>query len=1005
MAATSSRAHLFSQLSARRATSSPGEEHYTTASSNSFDPAAEAIHSTMQIPDNTTQQQLPHQQHFRYDQFQDGSAGSADMSIELGRGVKRGARDIQDDVSSNHVFNLGNDSFYELTGTPPIRSRSGQKKQDDTLRRQASIRRATEATKSNDAAKRGTSSKHRSFSEALRNITADDDTSFVAEDAQQTATFNARNTRFSRSRQTSAVEPSNVSRFASGPRQQQTPRKASNNNPTVQSNSFVLPDLPNLTELVSGVRKDGTPVFYRTAKPRSRFTSGTHKSASRQEYLPIESVPVPDEEKAIYASLQLLKERVEQLEQEKSEAAKRAEEYEGDIIDLRSQLAMAQRRPDSGLGSSDEYGSGTEKLRAEKKKLQASVKALQDRLDRSERKISVSEIQVKRVTKERDELVTQIGVAYYNNEELKAEIETFQDQHGRLVAKNSELKDDVDALRKENQDLRLLMAQTQRSYEEETQQRQRKDAETKNKLERRARAARETKVSTRDLLQGEQVNSDNPEAQRAAHRSQIESDKGDMRRLSLGFLDDVTSDDIAVRIAQEVKKNREEAVATLRTQSARQNRISGQNQTGMDAHSRATSGRVQQLPVTTTHHPTAAPKRNFSAPVEDADASDADSTTQLDFTQRSRTNPKRASLPTAAHPSGRTAAMREEDNRDLTLLSFQDPIELNNLRKKLEEERRSGRLGGRAASAPVGTQHMSHVMPRKSSLKDVTAGFEAGTGRFNIDEWAKTAKSVRLQSPHTSDESVHAHQPAEVGDISISSNTSRRRRRAASAEGMTSAFIVPDITIHGKDGQLNAHHDKTNCTACPSSNENVTIPAPIPVTDRPEDVADVTNATIRPSQPPKVALGTVIKQLEDEIAHLKIKLAAQHRLYNQHNPALSKRRRLDVRATMDKLTVEIERRSDQVYALYDVVEGQKEAAAAAGEQTKDIDENAVEETLESLGINPVELSGFVGRKAALPLGLDGADDMSDQELPWEGLSDAGSEEDLERQERRRSGLF
>jgi hypothetical protein len=222
---------------------------------------------------------------------------------------------------------------------------------------------------------------------------------------------------------------------------------------------------------------------------------------------------------------------------------------------------------------------------------------------------------------------------------------------------------------------------------------------------------------------------------------------------------------------------------------------------------------------------------------------------------------------------------------------------------------------------------------------------------------------------------------------------------------MTSAFILPDITLSGREAQTKPVHDAGNCTACPPGTKDVTIPTPIPVTDRPEDIAvDVTSATIRPSQPPPLALATVIKQLQDEIAHLKHLLTVQQRLYNQHDPALSKRRRVQVKAAMDQLTSDIEKRSDQVYSLYDVLEGQKAADAAGA----DVEDFGVEETLESLGIDPAELSGRIGRGvygAGMPFGLDGASDASG-DLPFEGFSDVGEEveEDVLR-ERRRSREF
>ena len=85
---------------------------------------------------------------------------------------------------------------------------------------------------------------------------------------------------------------------------------------------------------------------------------------------------------------------------------------------------------------------------------------------------------------------------------------------------------------------------------------------------------------------------------------------------------------------------------------------------------------------------------------------------------------------------------------------------------------------------------------------------------------------------------------------------------------------------------------------------------------------------------------------------------------------------------MDKLTGEIEKRSDQVYALYDVLEGQKEAAALAkqfGVEPKMMNEQDVEDTLSSLGIDPAELSGRIGRGG------------EDEEMAWERLSEVGGE--------------
>ncbi|KAI7520865.1 hypothetical protein KC331_g20025, partial [Hortaea werneckii] len=198
-------------------TSSPPTADFATAGSFNIN-NDQILNSTMNIPEHSMEQQLPldYDEYPTQHSFDNESEGSADMSIEMGRGGKRRADDH--DVSSNLVFNFGSDGQYELARMD------------------------------------------------------------AEEHSQPTATFqNSRNTRFKSSRQPSAnLNLSSPSRFMAPA--DATPRRQAMNNPTAQSgtftaNSFMLPDLPNISELVSGKRKDGTPVFNRNAASRSRFTS------------------------------------------------------------------------------------------------------------------------------------------------------------------------------------------------------------------------------------------------------------------------------------------------------------------------------------------------------------------------------------------------------------------------------------------------------------------------------------------------------------------------------------------------------------------------------------------------------------------------------------------------------------------------------------------------------------------------------------------------------------
>lgn len=242
----------------------------------------------------------------------------------------------------------------------------------------------------------------------------------------------------------------------------------------------------------------------------------------------------------------------------------------------------------------------------------------------------------------------------------------------------------------------------------------------------------------------------------------------------------------------------------------------------------------------------------------------------------------------------------------------------------------------------------------------------------------------------------------------------RSRRRGLDAENMTSAFIVPDITIRnpGLDSQavpgmtkeapdvLNGivKHNSQNCTVCKrtiSHDEHhehnaIRIPKPVPVSDRmPESSPYEEEPTIRPAQAPGLALAVVMKGLEDELAHLKIELAQYQALYNGHDPALSKRKRKSVHHKIESLLKAIEVKADQVYALYDVLEGQKQDG-------HEISEEEVEITLQSIGIDVAGLHLRGGGQdeeqqdeekkpsERQPWDLD-SDGESVDDLPWEGI--------------------
>ena len=175
--------------------------------------------------------------------------------------------------------------------------------------------------------------------------------------------------------------------------------------------------------------------------------------------------------------------------------------------------------------------------------------------------------------------------------------------------------------------------------------------------------------------------------------------------------------------------------------------------------------------------------------------------------------------------------------------------------------------------------------------------------------------------------------------------TTTTHRRHHSADEMTSAFIIPDISINTTadvhpvlssnarrvlDGLCK--HECKDCKICSrvASFDNKTytkstirVPKPVPVSERmqePKHAGD--EPTMRPSMEPGLALNKVIKSLEAEVSHLKSEHARAAAAYNKCDVSLGLRDRRALKIRIDELLSELERKSTQIYRLYDVLEGQ-----------------------------------------------------------------------------------
>lgn len=182
------------------------------------------------------------------------------------------------------------------------------------------------------------------------------------------------------------------------------------------------------------------------------------------------------------------------------------------------------------------------------------------------------------------------------------------------------------------------------------------------------------------------------------------------------------------------------------------------------------------------------------------------------------------------------------------------------------------------------------------------------------------------------------------------------------AAAITSQPVIGDL-------EKQTGHSQAIPNKRPSRNDKL-----VPVSDRmPEPSEYNEDPTIRPSQSPNLALNRVIRGMDEEVRQLKEELKAANELYYAHDPSLSRRSRKDVAQKIRHLMAATEAKAQQVYYLYDVLEGQKQAGQLCTEQEID------DQTLQSIGIEPADAA-----KAA-----EGQIQSIPSDKPWDAFASAG----------------
>ncbi|KAL4902264.1 hypothetical protein BDW74DRAFT_169725 [Aspergillus multicolor] len=862
---------------------------------------------------STFEQYLPHFSPIgTSEEEEEGNDMDDDISLELGRGPSNPPRRLDDSRNSYmSIENSVRSSSPAVRLDVPTPQKSAMRPAtrravSENLRKDAQLRQATLAHKENidpNPPSKANRKERRTLSEIHAKVRDSYDGSFLEDERPPVAsTSTSRPTRFGNAQIADAVERASQEAYVKEARRAKARPSANPGGDTGTQQSFLLPDLPNLSDLVSGVYEDGTPVYTRHPRTRTtRFVSppadATEASFSR-EHMPLDAIPIPEDEKALFVSLRLLQDKVSELERAKADAEKKLDDLRQENTFLKGGKSRRERESHGKHYELEQNDYKKDRLINENQKLESTNLALQNKVDLLERKSDIQEAALKKLNKERDMAVSQLGVAYLESQDLKGENEALREEITELKTRFAQVLASVKA----------------REDTAETDQNTASDASVEDATTKSSRSkSKSRKEDTRTRVSSQ--------VDREINR--LERERADEELFSIEL----------PRVRESSSSKKQKATRT-RSTSAQTRKPS-------------TGRRVKRVVVEEVE---------LTGPI--------DSTT--DATGHTKE--------TTAHTKETTAHTRKSSTteQDLTLLSFIDEREIAQLRKTLEEER----LARKRQTENVTRQKTKAPVPRPASaLGDLTANSKV-TAAEEESHLTIPAERTRRHSEH-----------------SVTPVVQRRRRRIA--EDMTSAFILPDITLRHVDLAENLNklpeatqralnratqHSGKNCTVCKQSipgedcehTSDARMPEPSIYNEEP---------TLRPAQAPAIALATVLKALEDELSHLRIQLVSHQAAYNKLDASISKRQRKTLGEKIEKLLKDIDMKADQIYALYDVLEGQKQRGQEMTEQEMEV-------TLQSIGIDPNPRLGEVTGTTDKSSRKDDTDydvDDDDSELPWEGI--------------------
>ncbi|OAA62191.1 hypothetical protein ISF_05200 [Cordyceps fumosorosea ARSEF 2679] len=731
-----------------------------------------------------------------------------------------------------------------------------------------------------------------------------------------------------------------------------SPNSIASPNNGANARSFFMPDVSHLGDFVtgtlrfSGSMKNGVPIFVKQGRVHDR-----QASPAAAAHIPVDSIKVPQEEEKIFVSMDMIRDEIVSLQ----EHHEKVQEY---ALGLQQQVERLEAQSRE-KGHNLDKGHRHDQVTQDNARLRSEIVSLQARLDQATRKLSTSEIANDSISHEKDRVLTRLQEACddinkltrkltvkekaletsqkqldsseqvrQDNDTLRRDLVAITHSRDALELENSSLRDDNRKLESELQSLRSQMDRTRSENDRLRQQQQSLLAENKS-----------LRASKSQFEQSEVLNEDLDEVQHEldAAREELEALRKQNEELA-SLREDNQS------LVRHNEKYFNDNKMLRRENSGFERSIHDLHEENIKLKEEVTFLKEQ------IDHYRPAPKANIETEGTTAGLFLPEMTVDTNISGPEAPTETKELLDMPLEMTGQSQNVTDGEYTESVLNTNQN-VEASQKKGQATNEQAQkvafsipAKPGVLKTAANQGSKRRSASRQAPKAHFENYSDYEETTGPLSLDLGATQDQAIELSVPvqgifkpiGNRDQTPHPRKTKNVQrtmetDIttettksihqSIGHALSRDARRVLDGlceHSCSNCIVCTRITSH-----------RSSSTELATGKKRVTVPRPVPVTDRNLSVED---PTMRPAQFPGHALALVIKGLEDESRHLQFELSRLQTKYHNHDKAIGKRDRVALAEDIRALLKSLEVKNDQIYSLYDVLEGQKAAGQAMSEE-------------------------------------------------------------------------